>query len=174
MSGICNRCDQPHAYTDELIALIRRGNRAHNKMTRLQTAAPRDLGSISSKWARNFLFSEFSKPVLEPTQNSIHRYMADYLRRLKLSGCEAYDWLRFSAKIMNEWSYVSIPPYGFMSRTFTTFTFIILFSGADKTKCPKNVKIKRPPNAFLVFAKEMRRTVSFLYPQDNNKHISKR
>jgi hypothetical protein len=75
---------------------------------------------------------------------------------------------------MNEWSYVCIPPYRFVSRTFTTFNFIVLFSGARSTKLPKKVKIARPPNAFLVFANEMRRTMALLYPQDGNTSISER
>ena len=134
ISGGCNRWEQSQVYTDWQIVLIRCGNRAHDIMTRIQTPGPRDLGSISSKEARNFLFSKLSKNFMGPIQNSVQWCMANYFRRRKLSVCEAEHWLRFSAEIRNEWSYVSIPPHGFVSRTYTTFTFIIWAHGGVVVK----------------------------------------
>jgi hypothetical protein len=72
-------------------------------VTGLQAAGPRDLGSISREGTRDFLFSKLSKPVLGPTQNSIHRLLGtvsrggtcpavklitgyDLVPRLKMSG----------------------------------------------------------------------------------------
>jgi hypothetical protein len=98
----------------------------------------------------------------------------DYFRRCELSGCEADHWLRFSTEIRVQRSYVSIPPYGFMSHTFTNFISIALFSGAYTASCSKNVKIPRPQNAFLVYANEMRVKLAVLYPQEKNTQISKR
>jgi hypothetical protein len=159
---------------DEQIVLIRRGNRAHDIGTRIQIAGPRNLGSISSKEARHFLFFKLSKPVLGPTKNSNHRYMADYFRRRKLSGCEVDHWLRFSVEIRNDWSYASIPPYVFISRNFITFTFIILFSEAGNIRCSETVKIPRPMNAFMVFSNEWRQAMACLYEEKDNTKVSKR
>ena len=49
------------------------------------------------------------------------------------------------------------------------FNFALLFSGRTNVD-----RIRRPPNAFMIFCKEKRSEFASRYPEDTNKEISKR
>jgi hypothetical protein len=68
-----------------------------------------------------------SRLVLGPTQPPIQWVPGTLSPGVKQMGCEAHRSPPSSAKVKNEWSYTSTPPYAFMACTGATLPFTFIF-----------------------------------------------